>query len=44
MIWQKRCICGAIWEIDEECDGYNIWLEPWPHYVCPNCGHWIPLF
>ena len=25
-------------------EGYEIELEPFPHFVCPHCDHWIPLF
>ena len=25
-------------------EGYEIILEPWPHFECPRCGEWIPLF
>ena len=25
-------------------EGYEVILEPWPHFECPHCGHWIPAF
>ena len=25
-------------------EGYELILEPWPHFECPHCGEWIPLF
>ena len=32
--------CGDVWEYE----GYEIILEPWPHFECPHCGEWIPVF
>ena len=34
----------------EDCDhawlfeGYELYLKPWPHFVCPHCGGWIAAF
>ena len=25
-------------------EGYEVEVEPYPHLLCPHCGHWIPLF
>ncbi len=32
--------CGTVWEFD----GCEIYLEPWPHGVCPNDGSWLAAF
>ena len=32
--------CGDVWLLE---DG-DICVEPWPHFQCPHCGEWIPLF
>lgn len=34
--------CGTWYEIEE--NDPDVWLEPWPHIVCEECGEWIPLF
>ena len=34
--------CGKEWIVDD--DDPDIWLEPWPHIVCPICGTWIANF
>lgn len=33
--------CHEVWEFDDE---DVIILEPWPHYICEDCGEWIPAF
>ena len=33
-------VCGDTWFF-ENCE---VWVEPWPHVVCPHCHNWIPLF
>lgn len=25
-------------------EGYELVLDPWPHFECPVCGEWIPVF
>ena len=40
MKYVKQCACGRLWEYED----YEIWVEPWPHFVCPVCGHWIPVW
>lgn len=25
-------------------ESYEIILAPFPHFECPNCGEWIPVF
>lgn len=32
--------CGDVWQLE---DG-DICVEPWPHFTCPHCKNWIPLF
>lgn len=32
--------CNHAWEYE----GYEIVLEPYPHFECPACGEWIPVF
>ena len=34
--------CHEVWEFIEDED--VIVVDPWPHYCCPNCGTWIPVF
>jgi len=31
--------CGARWLIE----GYEISVEPWPHFIC-SCKNWIAVF
>lgn len=33
-------ICGE--EVNET--DYSVVLMPFPHIVCPKCGHWVPCF
>ena len=25
-------------------ENYEIELQPYPHFTCPNCGEWIAVF
>lgn len=39
--YRGRCkCCGTLWEFD----GFEIWLDPWPHGICPNDGEWVAVF
>ena len=33
--------CGKTWEFDED---DIIFIVPYPHYDCPDCGEWLPAF
>ena len=32
--------CHRQWLFEDS----EIILDPWPHFECPACGEWIPLF
>lgn len=32
--------CNKKW-LFEACE---LILQPWPHFECPHCGEWIPVF
>ena len=32
--------CNHVWLYER----YEIILDPWPHFECPHCGEWIPVF
>ena len=32
--------CGKTWIFD----GCELYLQPWPHFICSKCGEWISAF
>ena len=39
--YRAECdVCHREWIFE----GSEIICEPYPHFECPHCGEWIPLF